>query len=202
MDVWLRVKGVCPRRRWLFAFALAVAGVTSHASGANELALREVPSRLAVSKALPAPPIDVIELRFRDLYTMPVGPRGLEPSDSLRAAEGRLIRIVGFMVREEHPSHDGFLLAPLPVATGDEDEGLADDLPPALIHVTSEALQGKQIPYLPGLLQIHGILHLGTDVNADTQRVTAIQLEPDRRTRRALEQAIAKGDAPKRPRHS
>jgi hypothetical protein len=39
-------------------------------------------------------------------------------------------------------------------------------------------------------------------VNADTQRMTAIRLEADRRTSRALEQAIAKGDAPKRPRHS
>ena len=186
---------------------LAVVVIIAVAAGiqraeASELAMHDVPARLAVRKALKAPPSDVIEMRFSDLYAMPVGPRGLEPSASLRAAEGRTIRIVGFMVREENPSHDGFLLAPLPVALGDEDEGLADDLPPALIHVSSDALRGKQIPYMPGLLQIQGTLRLSAQVDAETQRVSAIQLEPERRTARALEHAIAKGKATKRPRHS
>jgi hypothetical protein len=164
---------------------------------ALELGLGDVPAALSVRKELPEPGAGTIELKFEGLFRLPVGPRGLEPSDALLAAQGKEVRLIGFMVREEAGARDGFLLASVPVAAGDEDEGLADDLPPALIRVVFSAPKGQTIPYLPGLLQVRGILHLQSHVDDASQRISMIQLEPDRSTRRALARAVARS----RPSH-
>ncbi len=39
-----------------------------------------------------------LALKCSDFHRQPVGPRGLELSDHLRAADGRAVRIVGYMV--------------------------------------------------------------------------------------------------------
>jgi hypothetical protein len=163
---------------------------------AAELPLRDVPGALAVRNKLPPPEAGIIDLKFHDLFKMPVGPRGLEPSDALLAASGKEVRLIGFMVREEAGAQDGFLLTSLPVAASDEDEGLADDLPPALIRVAFVAPKGQLIPYMPGLLQVSGTLRLQSHVDSSSQRISAIQLEPDRPTRRALSRAIARSRVP------
>lgn len=175
----------------LAATLLLNAGTWRHVHAA-ELGLRDVPRALIVQAALPPPPKDTIELKFRDLYKMPVGPRGLEPSDALLAAEGKQVRLIGFMVREESGSDDGFLLSPLPVETSEEDEGLADDLPAATIRVSFRSRNGQHVPYMPGLLKISGILRLQAHTDPQSQRVTFVQLEPDKATGRALARAISK----------
>jgi hypothetical protein len=167
-------------------------------ASATDLPLRDVPTSLAVRKELPPPPEGVLELKFRELFRMPVGPRGLEPSDALLSANGKRVRLIGFMVREEAGAHDGFLMTSVPVATSDEDEGLADDLPPAMVRIIYAAPKRHAIPYLPGLLQISGTLHLQSHLDSASQRISAIQLEPDGPSRRAISRAIARSGLSRR----
>jgi hypothetical protein len=183
---WTAKLGIGLAASFLLAFPLCS---DSFALG---LGLGDVPSALSVRKELPEPGAGTIELKFQDLFKSPVGPRGLEPSEALLAAQGNEVRLIGFMVREETDLRDGFLLASMPVAAGDEDEPLADDLPPALIRVAYTAPRGQAIPYMPGLLQVRGILRLQFHLDDASQRISMIQLEPDRSTRRALNRAVAR----------
>lgn len=170
--------------------------VSAHSSGTSTQ-VRDAPAALAVRKELGPPARGVVDLKFRDLFTLPVGPRGLEPSDLLRAANGKIVRIVGYMVQQDPPTRGGFLLSPLPVAVGAEDEGLADDLPPALIFIDVARASAFTIPAMSGLLQISGTLHVGARENAQDQRISLIQITPDAPTTRALLLAVA-GDRAQR----
>lgn len=147
--------------------------------------IREAPLVLAVRKELPAPPRGVTELKFNELFKMPIGPRGLEPSKKLKALNGKRVRVIGFMVQQKD-NLGGFLFSPLPVAIGAEDESLADDLPPGLIRVDLHDAPGAIVPHLPGLLQISGVLRIDARIDPDQQRISFVQLVPDEPTRRAL----------------
>ncbi|MFI4932880.1 MAG: hypothetical protein ACHP83_21755, partial [Burkholderiales bacterium] len=46
---------------------------------------------------------EALELKFADFFVQPVGPRGLPIADALRAADGRRVRLVGYMVSQEQP---------------------------------------------------------------------------------------------------
>ncbi len=190
--------GIRRRAHGRFHSCLALALLCSAYAGAAELSLREVPSALSVRKELAPPPAAVVELRFQDLFKMPVGSRGLEPSDALVAADGKHVRVVGFMVHQDPSPHDGFLLTSVPVAASNEDEPLADDLPPAMIRVAFSTKKNTEVPYLPGLLKISGVLRLQAHVDESTQRISVIQLEPDSATRRALSRTVAATHAPRK----
>lgn len=164
------------------------------------VAAQEAPRALAVRKELPAPPRGVIDLKFHDLFKMPIGPTGLEASEKLRAADGARVRVVGFMVQQQPAARGGFLLSPLPVAIGDEDEGLADDLPPGLIFVDLTQAADQAIPHMSGLIQISGILRVGAREDAGTQRISFVQLIPDSKTSRALLRVTGKTKAQPRQR--
>ena len=139
-----------------------------------------VPATLAVQKTLGPPPAGVVELKFRDVFKLPVGPKGLAPTEKLLALDGKRVRIVGFMVRQSPTPKGSFLLSPLPAALGDEDEGLADDLPPATLGVDLDAKsRDLAVPMLPGLLQFTGTLHVGMRVDPATGRATPAQLALD-----------------------
>lgn len=124
------------------------------------------------------------ELKFRDFFKMPVGPRGLEPSGKLLGLDGRLVRIVGYMAQEEAPIGDRFYLTPFPVLLGQEDEPLADDLPASMVSVHAEA-GGKPIPHLNGLLRLTGRLAVGPREEADG-RVSDVRLFLDSASSLAL----------------
>lgn len=150
--------------------------------------VREAPAGIAVTAALPPASAGVAELRFRDLIRLPVGPRGLEASDTLRALDGKPVRIVGFMVQQATPVPGRFLLSPLPAAIGDDDEGLADDVPPALLEITL-ATSHAAIAHLGGLLQISGTLELGPHEAPGNPRIAFARIRPDARTAKALAEA-------------
>lgn len=145
-----------------------------------------VPTSLTVRKDLGAPPRGVTELKFRDLFKLPVGPRGLEPSTTLSALDGKRVRMIGYMVQQEPPTTTSFLLAPLPVQISDEDEPLADDLPPSTVSVAVPGAEAKHIRALPGLIQVTGVLHVGARVDDATGRVSSAQITLDGRLARAL----------------
>jgi hypothetical protein len=108
-------------------------------------------------------PAAVTELRFRDFFRMPVGPRGLEPSSQLVALDGRSVRIRGYVVRQAERTPGLLILSPLPVELGDADESLSDDLPPAVVFVHFDA----SAPDVAGLVQVTGTLDLGARDEAD-----------------------------------
>ena len=120
---------------------------------------------------------DTTDLKFREFFKMPVGPRGLEPSEKLLGLAGKRVRILGYMAKQEQASADSLLLTPLPVTMGDADEGLADDLPPTtvFVHLTGA---NRGIPYIPGLIRLSGILSIGAQDEADG-RVSTVRLMLD-----------------------
>ena len=175
-------------------FTLALAGLLAlipapfaHANGATGTsATTRVPAALAVTRRLGAPPAGVTELKFADMFKLPVGPKGLEPTDRLRALDGKRVRIVGYMVQQELPVGGSFMLSPLPASAGDEDESLADDLPASTIIVQLPNGPGTIVPDLHGLIRVTGVLHVGATEVARTERVAAARVTLDARTERAL----------------
>src|SRR6185295_980915 len=123
---------------------------------------------------------------FRDIFKMPVGDQGLEPSAKLLALDGKRVRIVGFMIHQQPEPIGNFLLSPLPAEISDEDEPLADDLAPSVISVSVPGAAGKAIPLLPGLIQISGVLHVGPGLEAASGRISSVQILLDAKPARAL----------------
>jgi hypothetical protein len=108
------------------------------------------------------------ELRFGDLFVRPIGPRGLAPSARLLALDGQAVRMTGYMAAAELPMAGRLILTPLPSTLGDEDEHLADDLPPQAVFVHLSGAQAQQtLPNLPGLLRLQGRLSVGPQDEAD-----------------------------------
>lgn len=177
-------------RSFVAAVLLAIAcGAAAHSSGTSAPpALRSTPKAFAVDRALAAPPHDVAELRFRDVYALPVGPRGLETTDRLRELDGRRVRLVGYMVQADVAG--GFVLSPLPAALGDADEGLADDLPPSAVLVELPRDAALRSGHMPGLIQVTGVLRVGRAESAALPgRVFPARVELDARLAKALRKA-------------
>lgn len=121
------------------------------------------------------------ELRMRDFFRTPVGPKGLEISDALKQADGRTVSLVGYMVLQEKTPLGRFMLTPRPVQMSEHADGDADDLPPAMAVVTLDPTQQAfAVPYVRGLIQVSGVLHVGRFEESDG-RVSwvRLQLAPD-----------------------
>lgn len=146
--------------------------------------MKQAPASIAVNSELSPPPLGVTDLKFRDFFKMPVGPGGLEPSAKLLGLNGKRVRIVGYMAQQESPSTGTFILSPIPVTMGDEDESFADDLPSSAIFVHLEGSSGV-VPFIPGLLKLTGVLNVGNQEETDG-RVSSVRLLLDP----ALSQAI------------
>ena len=143
------------------------------------------PSALQLRPGVP-PPDDVADLRFRDFFALPVGPKGLAPSARLLGLDGQRVRIVGYMARQEVPSAGIVIVAALPVALGDEDESFSDDLPASALYVhLAPAERDRGVPWMAGLLSFSGVLRLGAQPEADG-RISFVRLELDPALSRAL----------------
>lgn len=123
------------------------------------------------------------DLRFADFFKRPIGPRGLEASALLTAMNGRPVRMVGYMAHQDGDTAVPgiFVLSPLPVTLGDEDESFADDLPASVLYVHippgAPANTGK-VAYIPGLLSVRGMLEIGAQPEADG-RISFVRLQLD-----------------------
>lgn len=116
-------------------------------------------------------------LKFGDFYRTPVGDRGLEPTDTLKAADGKQVRLVGWMVAQEDPPLGYFLLTPRPVRMSEHADGDADDLPLNTVLVLLPARWADQgVPHQGGLVELVGQLHVGRSVERDG-RVSWVQLQ-------------------------
>ena len=149
-----------------------------HAARSHAAPPLPVPSSIAVEGPLPALPAEVTDLKFRELFTLPIGPRGLTPSAKLIALAGKRVRMVGYMAKQETPLAGLFILSPLPVLMGDADDSLADDLPASAVFVHVDAAGEAPVPYFSGLLRLTGTLQLGAFDEADGH-VSAVRLMLD-----------------------
>lgn len=116
----------------------------------------------------------VTDLKFNELYKMPVGPRGMEPSTKMMSLNKKQVRIVGYMAKEETHTSGLFIIAPLPVNMGDDDDKFADDMPANSIYVH---LENPSLPvdYIPGLISLTGLLSVGNVMEVD-DRVSYVRL--------------------------
>ncbi len=163
---WARQISCC-----LAALAITCSAATAHADpGAGDDSA--APGNTAIAVAY-------LNLQFRDFYRMPVGPRGLEFTDKLRAAHGQRVQLVGYVVTQESPTRGLFLLAPVPVRLSEQDDGPADDLPPNVVFVHSGT-----VPAAGKIVAVTGRLSVGRQEEADG-RVSWVRLlnEPDQTAR-------------------
>ena len=144
------------------------------------------PPGVAVRLPVEAPAAGVVDLKFSEMFKMPVGPQGLEPSARLLSLHGKPVRLIGYMVDTESRAPGTLILAPLPVSNGHEDESLADDLPATAVFVHLSGMAAQQtVRSMRGLIQLTGTLQVGAADEADG-RVSAIRLRVDESTSRLL----------------
>ena len=143
--------------------------------------------------ALVAEQPKAVGIRFKDFFKMPIGPRGLEPSDTLRRADGRLVTLTGFMVQQETPEVGHFMLTARPVHMSEHADGDADDLPPATVLVNLDPAQRHWVvAQARGVVSLTGVLALGRHEGPRGRIVwLQLQLGPDAvRGMNPLEQAL------------
>jgi hypothetical protein len=152
--------------------AAAILPTAAHAHGGSSesaalaVPLQAVPSSLAVRGPLAPPPADVTELKFGEMVKMPIGPKGLEPTDKLLNLQHKRVRMVGFMAKQDAATPGMLVFTPMPLALGAEDESLSDDLPGNAVFVHLNNAQTVP-PYLPGLIQLTGVLEVGAKEESD-----------------------------------
>lgn len=122
------------------------------------------------------PPAESIrELRFDQFYRIPVGPRGLEMTDTLRALAGQRVRIAGYVVRDDEAAAGSFILAPVKVTMAAHADGEANDLPAA--HVVVMLPDPEARVTAPTMrVALTGILHVGRREDAEG-RVSWVRLQ-------------------------
>ncbi|MGH6648631.1 hypothetical protein [Aquabacterium sp.] len=172
----------------LLAASCGLAGTSSWAHGSA--ASYPAPAAIAVKGSLSAPPAGVTDLKFREMFKLPIGPKGLELGDKMTSLAGQKVRMVGYMVAQDAATPGQFILSPLPVEVGDEDESLSDDLPASsvFVHAAPGAAQ-RDIPHLRGLISVIGTLRVGARDEAGG-RVSSFQLELDDNTSKLFTDAV------------
>lgn len=135
--------------------------------------------RSLVAANNPASNTDATELKFSDLYRLPIGREGLEPSPKLRALNGKRTRMSGYMVHQELASPGVFILTPVPVATEEISDGMADDMPAAQVFVhLPDSCKDIALPHTRALLRVEGVLDVGARNESDG-RVSSVRLQLD-----------------------
>jgi hypothetical protein len=115
-------------------------------------------------------------LGWRDFFTLPIGPRGLEPTDKLLSLRNQRVRVQGYMAREEEPVPGLFMLTPMPVTMAELADGPADYLPATtlFVHLTGAYAQ-QMLGYRPGIWTLTGLLRLGVQ-HEPNGRVSYVRL--------------------------
>lgn len=148
----------------------------------------------------PPAPEGVTDLSFEDFFQMPVGPRGMEFTDKIKALDGKRVRLAGFQVVEivgvcnsevnaNSPARKAramfeasvpgrLMIAPMPDSVNFGHYGLCEDLPPQIAFVTVPEFYGQAVPQHPGPLLVTGILDLGNKPEPDG-RVSAVRITLD-----------------------
>ena len=138
---------------------------------------QDAPAPHLPAATAPAVPL----LRFADFFKLPMGSRGAEMMPALLQADGRTVRLTGYMVQQERPLLGHFMLTPRPVRMSEHSDGDADDLPAAwaMVYLDPEQ-QDVAVPYQRGLMELTGVLQVGRLEEKDG-RVSwvRLQLQPE-----------------------
>lgn len=130
---------------------------------------------------LPSQATASIALSLQDFFQKPVGDKGLVISERLKQAQGKQVKLVGYVVQQEVATLGQFLLTPRPVLMSQHADGEADDLPPATVYVRLAPDQRDwAIAHDRGLVEVTGTFDLGRKEEPDG-RVSwfRLQLAPD-----------------------
>ena len=118
-----------------------------------------------------------MDLKFAQFFKTPIGPAGLELSDALRGADGRQVRMVGYMVAQEDAKPGRFWFTPRPVRMSEHADGEADDLPAATVTVLLDPAQKERlVAHRAGLVVLTGTLSVGR-VEDESGRVSWVRLQ-------------------------
>lgn len=99
------------------------------------------------------------EFRLVDLFKRPLGPRGLEYSDSARELDGKQVRVLGFCASTDWADKTTLLLSSMPVILHEKEYNQADDFPSGVLFVKMP--EGEKARFTSGLLMLAGTLQLG-----------------------------------------
>ena len=134
---------------------------------------------LQVTETLPALKSDTTDLKFNEVFKMPVGPRGLEPSQKLVTLNYKQVRMVGYVAKQATPTPGLFILTPLPVIMSDEDDQFADDMPAnsIFVHLDNADLLAQ---HANGLIEVTGMLSVG-NVNEVDGRISYVRIKLDKK---------------------
>lgn len=199
----MAVRGGVPRiirRRALVGICTVDAAFCTCDAAAFDARALAVPVPLSADVAAPRSARDASTiLRFQDVFKRPAGPQGLELGDTMARLDGKTVEMVGYMVARERPTSGQFILSPVPVFLGDEDEGFADDLPPSAIfaHLPT-SLADQSVVNLFGLMRVRGTLRVGAREEGDG-RVSAVRIDLDRATASLLPLAPHRTALPETP---
>ena len=117
------------------------------------------------------------DLKFAQFFKTPIGPAGLELSDALRGADGRQVRLVGYMVAQEDAKPGRFWFTPRPVRMSEHADGEADDLPASTVTVLLDPAQkDRLVAHRDGLVALTGTLSVG-GFEDETGRVSWVRLQ-------------------------
>lgn len=154
--------------RSLFSILLisVVFDASAHEASNHKASPQLIPSIVSVNGALTQAPQGVTDIKFHDFFKMPIGKRGLELNEHFLSLDGKRVRILGYMAKAESPTAGMFVLSPLPVELGDEDESLSDDLPANSIFVHTSPNKFV-VPHITGLISLTGTLSIGSQPEAD-----------------------------------
>lgn len=142
----------------------------------------------AWAQAAPEPSAPV-SLVMQSFFQLPVGPKGLVISDTLKQSQGQRVRLTGYVVQQEVATLGRFLLTPRPVQMSQHADGEADDLPPSTVAVSLPAEQQDWIvAYTRGLVEVVGVLDVGRQEGPDG-RVTWVRLQLDSEATRRMNAA-------------
>lgn len=144
----------------------------------------------------PRPPparASVATIEFSQFYRF--GDKAPEPTPELVALAGKRVTLVGFMVALERPVLGGFYLASYP-ASSDESGAGRGGVPPTAVLVLVRAARGKYIEYVPGALELSGVLEVGNSESSGEISTIRLRVEDARplrfaRTRSTLKRARA-----------
>lgn len=118
----------------------------------------------------------LITLPFSDFFQRPIGSEGLILKERMLQAQGRQVRLTGYMVQQEKVAPGQFLLAQRPILISQHADGEADDLPPATVLVElSPEQQDCFVAYTRGVIDVVGELDVGRKEGSDG-RVSWVRL--------------------------
>jgi len=134
-------------------------------------------SAVTPSAVLQADSLDVA-LKFEEIFVAPAGPRGLEYTAKAWALNGKKVCVTGFMVRNDNINPAIFFLCETRQSYNEREEGLADSLPPSMVHVILPVKKNSAPAWRREKMTLYGMLELGPR-QEQSGRISHVRLHCD-----------------------